>query len=117
MQIIIGNFIFDGVIDGVNMVGFYKSEDGDGDYLLVQWRGVYDDQDVRLGQNNPYIEVCGQELSQYAGVDGVNVSRDKLLIKFNKNSQIGRVIDGVEVSFFEEGDGAIAAKKLAQIFM
>lgn len=115
MQIIKGNFIFDGIIDNVNTIGFSQVEDGDGPYLLVQWRDVYDEQDVQLGQDQPYIEVCGQEFSQYGGVESVNLTLSGILIKFDEDSRIGKAIGDLKIDLDHNDGATTASQKLIQI--
>lgn len=61
--------------NGVPIVAFSGSVDGDDFYLLVMGgTGVVDPQDVELGHDTFYIELNDQSRGGYGGVSGIDVS-------------------------------------------
>lgn len=66
----------------ITTLGVPSTED-DGFYLMLQHKDEYDEQDVRFGMNQPYIEYCSQGWSWYGHIlsftlrpDGINVQMD-----------------------------------------
>lgn len=116
MQVIDGNFVFNGELDGVDTIGFSENEEGDGKYLLVQWKDRYDDQDMSLGQNRPYIEVGGQEMSQYGGVEGIYFDGKELNIIFLPATRLGVKIGTIVVRVLVCDGNVSAARRLVDLF-
>ena len=45
-------------------------------YLMLQAKDRYDEQDVRLGMDDIYIETCGQGWSWYGGIELFELTRN-----------------------------------------
>jgi hypothetical protein len=69
-------------------------------YLMFQHKDEYDDQDVRLGMNQPYVEYCGQGWSWYGHMLSVELFRDRLCIRMDDTAAARMKTNGrIEVAF------------------
>jgi hypothetical protein len=97
--------------------GFVSIEDGNeclriglvddkfevGDYLILQRAFEFDEQDVRLGMNNVYIERNDQGRSSYGGIETFELHPCRLRVRFDtRGAQLMAGVRDMEVSF-EEG--------------
>lgn len=53
-------------------------------YLMLQAADSYDEQDVRLGMDDVYIECCGQGWSWYGHIDSFQLSRNRVDVTLNE---------------------------------
>ena len=69
-------------------------------YLVVQGSDSYDEQDVKLGMNDIYVETCGQGWSWYGNIVSFELSRDGVSVQLSRKAATQMGNDGrVEVSF------------------
>ena len=69
-------------------------------YLILQHKNEYDEQDLRLGMNEPYVEFCGQDWSWYGHVDSFVLMRDRINIRMNSVAADRMKNDGdIQVQF------------------
>jgi hypothetical protein len=74
-------------------------------YLMLQHKQVYDDQDKRLGMDQPYIEFCGQGWSWYGHILSFQLFRDRIQVSMDNKAACEMGNDGLmEVTFAVEDD-------------
>jgi hypothetical protein len=52
-------------------------------YLMLQAQDSFDEQDVRLGMNDVYIETCGQGWSWYGNIDSFELAEDRVRVQLS----------------------------------
>jgi hypothetical protein len=89
-----------------------------GPYLMFQ--RSYEDtaEDIRLGQNAPYIEIGNQGRSWYGHVERIDLSRNGVVIQLDAHARNEMDDDGRYEALFDIGDEEFAElrMKLHQIF-
>jgi len=70
-------------------------------YLMFQSANAYDEQDIRLGMDKPYIEYCGQGWSWYGHMLRVELLADKICIQMDSEAAAEMEGDGEIVVSFE----------------
>ena len=83
--------------DGVHTLAFSNDEFGEDKYIIIQWKDIYDAQDISLGHNLPYIELCGASYSQYGGVERVVLDNNKAHIFFADEARTSKISPGVTI--------------------
>ena len=79
-------------------------------YLVLQAADEYDEQDVRLGMDDIYIETCGQGWSWYGNLESFELTRNRVLVQLSHEAATHMGNDGkIEATFFL---GAGAYKRL-----
>ncbi len=93
--------------DDVLVVGF---GDGSGDdYLLFQHAlDGPDEQDVRLGHDQPYVEYRDQAFGWYGHMTRVELGRDRLVVQMDAKAAAALETDGVIDVRFAIDDAAFA---------
>jgi hypothetical protein len=101
----------------VTTLGAESTEDEDF-YLMVQHANEYDDQDVKLGMDKPYIEYCGQGWSWYGHIDRFELLRTRIKVQMNAEAAAHMGNDGlIEVDFnLGDSDFARLRQSLATTF-
>lgn len=78
---------------------FFGDEDSER-YLMLQAADSYDEQDVRLGMDDIYIETCGQGWSWYGNIERFELSRNHVFLHLSSEAATEMGNDGkVEASF------------------
>ena len=87
-------------------------------YLMLQAKDRYDDQDIRFGMDDIYIETCGQGWSWYGNIESFELSRNRVAVQLSREAAIRMGNDGkVEATFsLDETDYARLRKTLQKIF-
>lgn len=80
-------YSYDGAL---HIAAIAQDDAGIGPYLIVQWQDYYDTQDIVLGHNVPYIEISPPWACQYGRFDAALIESEKIEIKFEASSEIGR---------------------------
>lgn len=73
----------DGVL--ITSMGTPSTED-EGLYLILQHTPEFDEQDVALGMDKPYIEYCSQAWSWYGHMFSVHLLRDRVEIQMDEHA-------------------------------
>ena len=69
-------------------------------YLMLQAKDCYDDQDVRFGMDDIYIETCGQGWSWYGNIERFELARTRVSVQLSCEAASRMGNDGeVEVTF------------------
>ena len=69
-------------------------------YLMLQAADEYDEQDIRLGMDDIYIETCGQGWSWYGNIELFELTRDRVFVQLSPEAATRMGDDGkVEVTF------------------
>ena len=69
-------------------------------YLMFQRADQYDEQDVALGMDEPYIEYCGQEFSWYGHMHAVILHANRLSVQMDAEAAMQMDDDGqIDVRF------------------
>jgi hypothetical protein len=91
------------------LVHFGDVEMKDGSpYVMFQDSYAYSDQDVQLGQNQPYVEIQNQGWSWYGHMERVELSRDWLTLQMDVEASRHMDNDGVVRVFFALEEDAYA---------
>lgn len=87
--------------DGLLIVTFGAPSIEDEDfYLMLQHLDEYDEQDVALGMDQPYIEYCGQGWSWYGHIVSFALYRDRVDVQMDAHAAQEMDNDGrIEVRF------------------
>ena len=74
--------------------------DGDGPYLMFQRRRIYDEEDIKLGMDKPYIEYCGQSWSWYGHILHARLHRHRIQVQMDSAAAARMSNDGlIDVTF------------------
>ena len=69
-------------------------------YLMFQRADEYDEQDMALGMDEPYIEYCGQESSWYGHMHAVILHPNRLSVQMDAEAAMQMDDDGqIDVRF------------------
>ena len=69
-------------------------------YLMLQGKECYDDQDVRFGMDDIYIETCGQGWSWYGNIEHFELARTRVFVQLSREAASRMGNDGrVETTF------------------
>jgi hypothetical protein len=83
----------------ITTLGAPPSEE-DGCYLMVQHKDDYDEQGVKCGMDQPYIEYCGQGWSWYGHILSFTVRPDGISVQMDSEAADRMQGDGkIEVQF------------------
>ena len=87
-------------------------------YLGLQAADSYDDQDVRFGMDDIYIETCGQGWSWYGNIELFELARDLVFVQLSPEAATRVGDDGKVEATFEVDEAAFARlrKALEKIF-
>lgn len=87
-------------------------------YLMLQAADEYDEQDIRLGMDDIYIETCGQGWSWYGNIELFELSRDRVFVQLSPEAATRMGDDGkVEATFeVDEAEYERLRKTLKKIF-
>ena len=87
-------------------------------YLMLQAQDDYDEQDVRFGMDDIYIETCGQGWSWYGNIELFELARDRVSVQLSREAASEMGNDGrVEATFsLDETAYARLRKILQKIF-
>jgi immunity protein 10 of polymorphic toxin system len=87
-------------------------------YLMLQAADSYDDQDVSLGMDDIYIEICGQGWSWYGNIEVFKLRRDRVFVQLSPEAANEMRDDGkVEATFeLDKTEYARLRKTLQKIF-
>ncbi len=77
-------------------------------YLMFQGSYSYSEQDVQLGQDQPYVEIQNQGWSWYGHMSRVELLRDSLVLQMDEMASKQMENDGRVQVFFELDDGAFS---------
>lgn len=55
-------------------------------YLMLQAKDRYDDQDVRLGMDDIYVETCGQGWSWYGNIELFALTRNCVFVQLSREA-------------------------------
>jgi len=105
--------------DWGNLVVLSADEDlASEQYLMLQAKARYDDQDVRFGMDDIYVETCGQGWSWYGNIELFEVTRSRVSVQLSPEAAIRMRNDGkIEATFsLDETAYARLQKALAEIF-
>ena len=99
------------------LLGSVEQMDGQ-PYLMVQSAHESSADDVRLGQNRPYIEINNQGWSWYGHIARFELHRDRVFIQMDQDARALMENDGAFTFYFSLSDGAFAEVKaiLGRIF-
>lgn len=100
------------------LVLFGSVEEMDGSpYLMFQGSYGYSDDDIRLGMNQPYVEITNQGWSWYGHMSRVELLRTSLTLQMDQEAQRRMEQDGcVTVRFkLDESEFAQLEAQLARI--
>lgn len=100
--------------DGLLIVtlGAPSTEDEDF-YLMLQHQDEYDEQDIELGMDQPYIEYCGQGWSWYGHILSFDLHRDHVAVKMDAQAAREMDNDGLIEVRFDLADAQFHALRLA----
>ena len=87
-------------------------------YLMLQAADEYDEQDVRFGMDDIYIETCGQGWSWYGNIEHFELTRNRVVVQLSEEAATDMDDDGkIDATFFL-GAGAYERlrKTLQKIF-
>jgi hypothetical protein len=74
--------------------------EGDGPYLMFQRRRIYDEEDIKLGMDKPYVEYCEQSWSWYGHILHARLHRQRILVQMDSAAAARMNNDGlIEVTF------------------
>lgn len=87
-------------------------------YLMLQAKDRYDDQDVRLGMDDIYIETCGQGWSWYGNIEFFELTRNCVSVQLSHEAATRMGNDGKMEATFSLDETAYAhlRKTLQKIF-
>lgn len=87
-------------------------------YLMLQAKDRYDDQDVRFGMNDIYIETCGQGWCWYGNIELFELTRNSVSVQLSNEAATRMSNDGqIEVTLsLDETAYARLRKTLQKIF-
>ena len=87
-------------------------------YLMLQAKDHYDDQDVRFGMDDIYIETCGQGWSWYGNIELFELTRNRVSVQLSAEAATRMSNDGkIEATFsLNETVYARLRKTLQKIF-
>lgn len=77
-------------------------------YLTLQAKDRYDDQDVRLGMDNIYIETCGQGWSWYGNIELFELTRKGVFVQLSREAATRMGNDGKIEATYSLDDTAYA---------
>jgi hypothetical protein len=98
------------------LIGLVDDEFAVGDYLMLQRAYEFDEQDLRLGMNNVYIERNDQRCSSYGGIESFELFPSKLRVRFDtRGTHLMAGVREMEVSF-QEGRYEDLRSALARCF-
>ena len=70
-------------------------------YLMLQAADEYNEQDVRFGMDDIYIETCGQGWSWYGNIEHFELTRNRVLVQLSQEAATHMSDDGkIEATFF-----------------
>ncbi|MDZ7862972.1 Imm10 family immunity protein [Acidovorax sp.] len=100
--------------DGLLIVtlGAPSTEDEDF-YLMLQHQDEYDEQDIELGMDQPYIEYCGQGWSWYGYILSFDLHRDHVRVQMDAQAAREMDNDGLIEVRFDLADAQFHALRLA----
>ena len=76
------------------------STEEDDFYLMLQYKDLHDELDVRFGMDKPYIEYCGQGWSRYGRIERFDLFRDRVIVEMDSSAALHMKNDGIlEVRF------------------
>ncbi len=100
--------------DGLLIVSFGAPSTEDDDfYLMLQHKGGYDEQDVELGMNLPYIEYCGQGWSWYGHILSFDLHREHVSVQMDAQAAHEMGNDGLLEVRFDLAEAQFDALRLA----
>ena len=87
-------------------------------YLMLQAKDRYDEQDVRFGMDDIYVETCGQGWSWYGNIELFELARHRVSVQLSREAANRMGNDGrIEVTFsLDEMAYAGLRKTLQKIF-
>ena len=69
-------------------------------YLMLQRADEYDEQDIAMGMDEPYIEYCGQEFAWYGHMHAVILHPNRLSVQMDAEAAMQMDDDGqIDVRF------------------
>lgn len=87
------------------LIGFADDHNDTHEYLRFQRAHEYDEQDIRLGMNDVYIEYMDQSRSAYGGIARIELHRDRLALALDRNTAAKLGVDGeLEIIFGLDGE-------------
>ena len=104
--------------DWGRLVAFGAIEEaGNQPYVMFQGSYEHTEQDIRLGQDKPYIEICDQGWSWYGHMESVVLERKRLVVQMDKVAQAQMQNNGHFVVRFELDEQRFSqlSRKLQQI--
>ena len=105
--------------DWGDLVMLSADEDlGSEQYLMLQAKDRYDDQDVHLGMDDIYVETCGQGWSWYGNIELFELTRNCVSVQLSRDAATRMGHDGKIEATFSLGETAFAhlRKTLQKIF-
>lgn len=94
------------------LVLFESIEEMDGSpYLMFQGQYEYSEEDVRLGQNQPYVEIQNQGWSWYGHINKVELERTSLTLQMDEEAQSHMEQDGFVTVRFQLGESEFGRLK------
>jgi hypothetical protein len=100
------------------VVGFTDAPYETQQYLLLQRAFEHDEQDIELGQNTYYVELCSQAQSGYGGISRCDLYRDRMELEFSGDAvaELGGITDTRITFHLSEIDFAVLHQRLSDIF-
>lgn len=85
--------------DEVRILGFADDGQQPGHYLLLQRAECVDEQDRLLGMDTYYVELGGQDVAGYGGIERLQLAPGHLTLHFSSTLDWCRALPNLEVSW------------------
>ena len=85
--------------DEVQILGFADDGQQPGHYLLLQRAECVDEQDRQLGMDTYYVELGGQDVAGYGGIERLQLAPGHLTLHFSSTLDWCRGLPSLEISW------------------
>lgn len=85
--------------DEVQILGFADDGQQPEHYLLLQRADCFDEQDRQLGMDTYYVELGGQGVAGYGGIERLQLAPGRLTLHFSRDQAWCRGLPSLEVSW------------------
>ena len=93
-QHLIATTVSYGEEDGVFTLGFANEASDVAEYLLLQWKEAYEEQDKVLGMDKIYLEYSEQSRSCYGGIGSISAGHREIIIDLTQRAAETLQVEG-----------------------